>query len=75
MHGMYLVFFFVKNPFNASVNQHFQTMNAGGVGNIDVRVTDADAVLSRLGNGVDFRVDRAVTVLFRLAARRLRLVN
>lgn len=75
MHGVEFVLLFVKNALNAGIDQHFQAMNAGSVGNVDVRVTDADAIFGCLSDGVDLRMDRAVAVLFHVAARRFGLID
>ena len=45
-------------------------MNAGGVGDVDVGVTDRGAVLGRLRDRVDLGVDRAEAIFLRLARRR-----
>src|SRR5262245_47039894 len=50
-------------------------MNARRVRDVDVRVANRGAVLCRLSDGVDLRVDAAKAVFFDLAVRSTRLVD
>src|SRR5712692_5498074 len=70
--GVRLVVALVEDASDAGVDQHFQTVNARRVRDVDVRVADAGAVLGRLGDGVDLRVDGPEAVLLELARRRAR---
>lgn len=65
----------VVNFLDAGVHQDFQTMDAWCVGDVDRRILYIGAVLSRLGDGVHFGMDRAEAVLLGVTVGRFRLVN
>ena len=73
--GVELIRLLVKDAPDTGVHQHFETMDTRSVGHIDIRPTDIDAILCRLSNGIDFRVDGPVAVLLGLPGRGLRFVN
>src|SRR5579884_3957250 len=70
-----LVLALVEDAADAGVDEHLEAVNAGGVGDVDVRAADADAVLCRLRDRVDLGVDGAEAVLLDLAGGRLRGVD
>lgn len=71
LYGVELIRFLVKDAPDTGIHQHFETMDTRGVGHINIRPTDIGAVLRRLGNGIDFRVDGPVAVLFDFPGRGL----
>src|SRR5689334_16003658 len=70
-----LVLALVEDALDARVDEHLQAVNARRMGDVDVGVPDARAVLRRLRDRVDLGVDRAEAVLLRPAARRPRRVD
>src|SRR5215510_12147460 len=65
-----LVLALVEHTPDAGVDEHLETMDARGVGDVDVGVLDRGAVSRRLRDGVDLGVDGAEAVLLDVAGRR-----
>lgn len=54
---------FIIDLLDAGIDEDLETVNAGGVGNVDRGIFDGGAVLCRLGDSVHLSVDCAEAVL------------
>ena len=72
---MRLVGLFIVDGLDVGIDQHFEAMDAGGMGDVNISVANRAAVARGLRDRVDLGVNRPVAVLLELAVRRARLVD